>query len=351
MFWNLFNNVSKKTSGSDAMALSSSSSFTETADESKKPSLEYSETIFLNLFRKHPYKRNDVFPSYLQYELEIINIPTFFDEVLNQGLLAPASTEDILNMLKLSDLKEILAEHNLKKSGNKANLIQRIIENIDISLLPIMQQDFFSLSREGELFLEKHSDYIKLRQHPEWGIGFWEYQNIKDLSSGAIDFNQIILSLLNNKIKSLAKKKFDMSQYEYSKLHELYLSCYRIFNEDENLIAALKALLSSALLSVSGCENFWLISYKQGLNLKNSQIMQYYKPIHIHPYVAANILALQEYYTADIAKDVYDNFIGPYNLCTFEIFCQIINELFSSSILDLSPYDNIIKPIFIKKLT
>ncbi len=136
----------------------------------------------------------------------------------------------------------------------------------------------------------------------------------------------------------------------YSKLHELYLSCYRIFDEDENLIAALKALLSSALLSVSGCENFWLISYKRGLNLKNSQIMQYYKPIHIHPYVAADILALQEYYIVDIAKDVYDNFIGPYNLCTFEIFCQIINELFSSSILDLSPYDNIIKPIFMKKL-
>ncbi len=95
MFWSLFHNIPKrKTSDIDAKALSSAdfAEDTETATESKKPCLEYTETIFLNLFRKHPYKRNDVFPGYFQYELEIINMSTFFDEVLNQGLLAPAST-------------------------------------------------------------------------------------------------------------------------------------------------------------------------------------------------------------------------------------------------------------------
>lgn len=320
------------------------------ADESQKPNPEYIKTIFLLLFQKHPYRAEDSFPTYFQYEFEVIHMPTFFNEVLNEGLLTPASSDATLSMLKVSDLKSILEENNLKKSGNKTDLVQRIIENVDFSNLPIMQQNFYSLSHDGEAFLENHKDYIKLRQHSEWGIGFWEYQNAKDSSCGLLGFNDIILSLLHDKIKLIKKRKHNMNKYEYSRLHELYLSIYRLYNEDANYSSALKALLSSALLSVSCCENFWLIEYKWGLKLNNTQVLLYYKPIYISPYTASEIRALQEYYTVDISKNVYDRFIGPYNFCTFEMFCEIIDEIFSVSTLDLSPYDYAIKPLFIKKL-
>ena len=352
MFLNLF----KKKTAAQTHEYAETSSFIDTidikidAETNQKPSLEYIRTIFLNLFTKRPHKEDDSFPGYFQYEFEIIHLPTFFREVVADDLLMPAPSELKLSMLKVSELKQILAENGLKKTGNKLDLIQRILENVNISKISLTQEPYYSLSPKGELYIEAHKDYIWLRQHSEWGISFWEYQNVKDSSGNLLAFNDIILCILNKKVKLIAKSRYSMSPYEYSRLCELYFSIYLLFNANKNQKSALHSLLSAILLSVSGCENFWLIDYKHNLKLKNTQLLPYYKPIHIDAHIGSCLRNLQEYYNMDIAQNVYSSFIGPYNLCTFKMFCSIINEIFSVSMLDLTNYDTIIKQLFFQKL-
>ncbi|NBH72161.1 hypothetical protein D3Z51_09035 [Clostridiaceae bacterium] len=314
------------------------------------PNSDFIKTIFLHMFEKHPYKEDDAFPKYFNYEYGIINMPRYFNEIKDEGLITLSPPEEILGLMKVSELKDILSERTLKKSGKKSELIERILSHIDADELPIINEHYFSLSPTGKKYIETHHDYIILKQHSEWGIGFWEYQNEKDKTNGTKSFNEIILSLLNTKILEMKKAKFGMSPFEYSELHNLYINAYQLFLDEECYIDALKALFKNVLLSLSGCKNNYLIGYKKDLKLKNQEVMLNYSPIKIDSYVAASICELREYYNENILSDVYKEFIGPYNLCTYEMLREVTALIFNSSILELSKYDKIIRDLFIKKL-
>lgn len=314
------------------------------------PNNDFIKTIFLHMFEKHPYKKEDSFPGYFNYEYGIINMPMYFNEVKNEGLICLSSPEEILALMKVSDLKDILSERSIKKSGRKDELIERILSHIDANELPILNEYYFSLSPTGKKYIETHHDYIVLKQHPEWGIGFWEYQNQKDLCDGIKNFNEIILSLLNTKILEIKKVKFEMSPFEYTKLQDLYVSAYHLFLDEERYTDALKALLKNVLLSLSGCRNNYLIGYKKDLKLKNQEVMVNYFSLKIDSYVATSICELKEYYDENILSDVYKEFIGPFNLCTYEMLCEVTTLIFNSSILELNKYDMIIRESFVKKL-
>lgn len=312
---------------------------------------EYTQTIFLSLFKNKPHCKGDKFPEYVHYELNIINTELYFDEMISEEYLQPASTHDMLNMLKVSELKNILAMSGKKKTGNKPDLIIRILSEIDLSQLNILRKPYYSLSQKGKNFLCLHEDFIKIRSNSQWGIGIQEYIRMKDISNGTISFDNIILSLLNQKLMDIKKRRFDLSQYEYHRLHEIYLSLYQLLQDKEDFQNAIKPLLSSLLLSISGCENYWLIEYKRNLKLKNIEVLKRYVPVHINEFVAMDIIGLKDYYSEQVASDVYHGFIGPFNLCALEMFKEMTKKIFiSTTTPDLSQYDEVIKKEFIKKL-
>ena len=318
---------------------------------SKRSIDDYVKSIFLYFFTKHPYKQNDNFPSYVIYELGITNTAQYFSEMVQEGFLSFSSEEDILNMLKVYQLREILSDNGLKKTGTKQELIRRIVDNVNKNTLHLSSNSFYSLSPMGKEFIEQHYDYIKLRQNnAKWRIGIREYIGMKNSSSNPNDFNTIILSLLNKKLLKIRKKSYDLSQYEYSRLHDIYISAFELLKENNDFASALQSLLASLLLSLSGCKNFWLIGYKRELQLKNNDVMKSYAPLSVDPYVSSNMIKLKDYYNDNLAKTVYESFIGPYNLCTLEIFLSVINRIFRTSILKLDDYDALIKQEFIKKL-
>ena len=107
-----------------------------------------------------------------------------------------------------------------------------------------------------------------------------------------------------------------MSPFEYARLQDLYVYAYRLFLDEGRYTDALRALFKNILLSLSGCRNNYLLSYKKDLKLKNQEVMLNYSPIIIDNYVAKSICDLREYYSENILSDVYKEFIGPYNLCT-----------------------------------
>ena len=346
MIWKIISNIWKT---KEEKEISEADTLIEEEDtESVDPT--YAMTVFLFLFKKQPRKREEHFPAYTTYELNIINTAQYFDELVEKQLIEPSSEEDILGLLKVTELKDILQKNGLKKTGNKPELIKRILNSTDHSQIGILSEPYYSLSSNGNDFLSSHNDFIKVRQNPQWGIGIQEYIRMKEISNTPDDFETIILSLLNQKLSEIKKKRFDLSQYEYSRLHEIYISASLLLQEKDDCQGAMKTLLSSVLLSVSGCENYWLIGYKRDLNLKNAEVLRNYRPIHIDEFVAVNILSMQTYYNEQLATDAYRNFIGPFNLCTFEMFSEIIKEIFTASTLDLKKYDQVIKADFIKKL-
>jgi hypothetical protein len=68
-------------------------------------------------------------PGYWTYEYNI-DFKYVISKLINNGYLIVSSIPDRLDRLKVNELKDILRKHNSKISGNKADLVQRIEENI-----------------------------------------------------------------------------------------------------------------------------------------------------------------------------------------------------------------------------
>ena len=311
---------------------------------------DYAKTVFLYLFKKKPRRIDDELPSYVQYDLEITNTVAYINELIEDEMLEPASYYDMLGMLTVPDLKNILSEKGLKKSGKKDELIKRIIENSPNGSLKIFSDMYYVLSEKGEKFVEEHDDFIIIRQNPSWGINISEYIDIKRELGGKSDFQTIILFLLRGKMLAIKKNVSCMTQYEYSCLHDIYESSADLLLEKEDFEGALRMLLASILLSLSESENFWLISYKRNLGLKKADVMKSFSPVKISPFTISKVVELKECYSKNLLLNVYKNFIGPINVCALDMFEDVVNEILASPALNLSKYEEALKRNFEKKL-
>ena len=97
-----------------------------------------------------------------------------YDYILDNQLAdVPITNESFRTLgyqLKLPELKDILRKNNLKVSGNKKELIERIADNIDISTLELYhinplnddyQKDILVTTQTGLKFIEEHKHLIE----------------------------------------------------------------------------------------------------------------------------------------------------------------------------------------------
>lgn len=79
---------------------------------------DYAKTIFLYHVRISPIKKQEQYPKYFQ-DYSIWNAPQYHRSLIQEGYLEEAPLKDRLQSLKLSELKAILEEQGLGKSGKK----------------------------------------------------------------------------------------------------------------------------------------------------------------------------------------------------------------------------------------
>ncbi len=94
-------------------------------DSSPLTSVEISFLDYIDSKKVHELS----LPGYWTYEYNL-DFKYVISKLINNGYLIVSSTPDRLERLKVNELKDILRKHNLKVSGKKAELIQRIEENI-----------------------------------------------------------------------------------------------------------------------------------------------------------------------------------------------------------------------------
>ncbi|WP_241489866.1 SAP domain-containing protein, partial [Streptococcus pneumoniae] len=133
--------------------------------------------------------RNYNFPRYFKYSLQIDPESTH-NQLYKLGYFTKNKT---LSYLKVVELKTILSKHNLATSGKKAELITRIINNINVDKLDIPFE--FKLTKEAQNLIIEHSDYIKAYYDKD--ISMEDYCKEKNNISFKATFGDIKWSLLN----------------------------------------------------------------------------------------------------------------------------------------------------------
>nr|CAJ1761393.1 minor head protein [uncultured phage] len=116
----------------------------------------------LRRLNKHPVK--EPFSGKMTIE---VTIPEFIVAAEQMELIAVASYNDALRYLKNDTLKQILKQQGLKVSGNKDELVKRILSNIreaDVRKLD-EYSDFYVLTDEGKKIVNESYDKIEEKNY------------------------------------------------------------------------------------------------------------------------------------------------------------------------------------------
>ncbi len=120
------------------------------------------EILFLSYIDQRDVE-NYNYPQYWTFDYNLDFQNTLL-KLFKSGYVKFADASYKLNSLKVAELKEILMDHGLKVSGRKAELIERLVDNLDSSQLEnISKNDYFQMTEKGSKTLKKnqHIPYFK----------------------------------------------------------------------------------------------------------------------------------------------------------------------------------------------
>lgn len=101
------------------------------------------------------------YPSYFSYDYFINNADSIHKNWIDAGILGPPNLEDLLKNKKVTELKDILRDKNLKLSGNKPDLIKRILDSKEYSLDDFIEDDnIYTLTDSGETIIKDNKPWL-----------------------------------------------------------------------------------------------------------------------------------------------------------------------------------------------
>lgn len=306
----------------------------------------YAKTVFLNaLSDMSPIKNPENYQHYLKYECRINDPVAYHKQMINEGYLARPSYEQILKSKKVTELKEILSNMGLVKSGTKDVLIKRIIESSSDQQANNVMDDCegYTLSQKGILFLEETDDYLKLHRSKGYSIGVNEYEyNKRNLADGS-SYNDIVLYTLREHIKRASPA------IEPSYIRGAYLNYAQFQDQLGNEAESLYNYLVVLYLDTSGTMQYNSISLQKQLKEIDIEFMERSaRLMMVFPGIAIPIHDIQNSYTENMVDEIFENIKLPVNILTKDDFKVIINEIMSNKDYDEDKINKILYEKFME---
>lgn len=152
------------------------------------------------------------YPAYFSDRYFIKNVDEIHKGWIDSGILAPPKIDEILKYKTVMELKEILRKNNLKVSGKKSELIDRILENNAFSVDAQNKNNdpIYAITEAGRSILKnnkpwlyyhrmKNSDIIPLKFYKET----WEHlQSLWKFVPSGLDISWACLQELKLGVKS-----------------------------------------------------------------------------------------------------------------------------------------------------
>ena len=192
-------------------------------------------------------KQSSLPPQYFAATYNI-NTNTSITKLKHHNFIRTATPSESLISLKVIDLKNILKLNNLKMSGNKSELIQRIIDNISESEYAHRLSPSWHLTKKGQRIVDKYDLII------------WTHKN------GSKDFTVTPLTVLpylnsgksNEEIAIFVSEKTfrgNLIELNYGAACSNLLYQSDIYESQNNLHQSLHCLLASLVLELTGVGN------------------------------------------------------------------------------------------------
>lgn len=181
--------------------------------------------VFLWASDGQPVKGKDDYVGYLKYQYNIVNPSAFHKRMIAEGYLQRADIEVTLKSFLVPELKNFCDKFGLKKTGKKADIIKRLIQETptDFQNKLIQEAGLYSLSLKGKAIVEKNYQFVYLHQHSSWSIYPDDYKKEAKKSLG-LPYQEIIRNIFFKRINAHISEYLDENNIivEYLHLYELY---------------------------------------------------------------------------------------------------------------------------------
>lgn len=281
---------------------------------------DYAKTVFLWAHSKAaPIKDNGSYARYFLYECGIRDPAKYHRELIGTGYFEEASVEQMLNSLKVTDLKEMLTVLGQSTTGKKDALVWRIVNNADDSLITrYCPEKLYMLSETGQSFLREHDDYIMIHKHKNWGIGWKEYDSHKIPGHSYYD---TMWGIFN---EQLAKGPQDFGRCQY-------LFMYQLLNEEGKREQALQMLLRVLYIDLSGVDVLrYRDMYRQGFYNQKQMRECFDVVIMLAPGIVNPIKDFADVYSDEMIDTVYEQKL-PIQVCDKKLFLSIVHSVLDNT--------------------
>lgn len=299
-----------------------------------KEKQDYATAIFLYANSNSKIKNNNEYVGYLFYECGISNPRRYHQKLIDEGYFKQASINEILHTFKLDDLKKILKENNLKVTGKKAELIDRIISELSEKELNEINFDrnIYTLSEKGKKYIENNKDYIEIHRHANWQITLEEYIKVKRKLNFSANFNDIAWGIFNKR----TMEYFNNRQYGLQRNN--YYNMFQLLMEEKKEMQAFEMIVKVIIYDLSSVDTLENIKlYKDGIYNKKD-LLNSYSNIFLAPGIIKELLELEQFYSDELVKTVYKQVVLPINFCSETILIELMHEIFHNSIFDYEKY-------------
>ena len=271
--------------------------------EKEIPKFSYvGQTVFLDWADGKSIKEKEDYPQYFFYDYGILNCKELHKNMIREDFLQEANIKIILLSKSVDELKKILEEYGLKKSGRKIELVERIIENNDFSKIDV-SNSIYELSEKGKEFIKKYNYILVLR---ETSISISEFEKEKAKIEKPLSTNDIIWSIYNkHSLRFFYEKDFGLYR---NTIFEMANFLRKEGRNKQALLFELKGLYCD----LSGKSNNNSTEPKEMLFIVNTN----------------NILKLKDYFSSEMLDSCWQVEF-PFHYCNKRIFSDIILDIFN----------------------
>lgn len=330
--------INNDTSNSFKLNENDETIFTKT---NKKYTLEQVKAVFLKACIEKPCQvgKKDDYNRYWNYEYNILDVPKFHQELIDEGYFCEAKLENILKSYKVSELKELLIKNNQDVKGLKREgLIELAIKNINKEQQEKIknQKQMYEVSEKGLQYIDSHKEFLMVLNFKKYDIDYNLYLEYKNKYSTCLP-RDIVWRILNERLNQYTINN------EIGRTRNIYLNMARFLEEEKPsadvLYYYILCLYEDVNLSYTQQR---ILEYRNNEYITKKSLLEGIDDKCIAPGIIEKIKEYSEYYVDKINERILTRNSLPYKFLKNEEFIEMLKEIFTTSFFEEEKWVNIV---------